>query len=521
MALAEYFQRNAQAAAALVKGFDASLLAARLEKEVIGVVLDGSVHATLEAQAAIDLTLRLLARLYPTLVIAGQAGTKPAYVRQLAQLARDINPRVDIHDDINKATKLLVFGNTRVAARGKAKQYMWYVGSDNWVARLSKGAPVGSGNSSNPLGAGAAACVAAANIFRAVFAEEMGEAALDTELAVSLIDLRSTTVKTPNPALAELELKDVHLVGAGAIGNGVLWALSRMPCKGNLHVVDPEKVTDSNLQRYVMLTAADGDKGKASLAAQWLGPHKGLTVTPHPSDWAAHIAAIPDYKVETVLSAVDSANARIQIQASLPRVIFNAWTQSGEAGLSRHHFLGPMACLACLYIPTGQAENEDVIVTRALRLPNDQIREVRRRLQQGVPTDGPFLQIIAAAASLPFERLAQFENRPLRDLYVEGVCGGQVMEFHQAAIQAKAEVPMGFQSTLAGLLLVAELARPFPLNDTVTQIDLMATFPERPGHPKGRTRLPQCLCLDEDFIQVFREKYGPQPGDGSHGEIAG
>jgi hypothetical protein len=512
MALADYLQRNAQAAAVLVQGFDPSLLAARLDKEVIGVVYDNSVHTSQEAQASLDLTVRLLARLYPTLVIAGLLGTKAAYLSKLQRLARAINPKIDIASDIGTATKQLVFGRNRVAVRGKARQYTWYVGSDNWVARVSKSAPVGSGNTANPLAAGAAACIAAANVFRAVFVQELGQAALDSEVAVSLIDIRPVGPQTINPPLAEVELQDVHLAGAGAIGSGVLWALSRMPCRGTLHVIDPEKVTDSNLQRYVMLTAADKDKEKATLAVEWLKSRRRLTVKPHVSAWAEHVEVVPEYKVDTVLSAVDSAKARIQIQASLPRLIFNGWTQRGEAGVSRHRFLDTMACLACLYIPTGQAVNEDVLVVRALRLPEVEatIQEVRRRLQKSVPTDAQFLQQIATAAGLSPEKLAAFENRPLRDLYVEGVCGGQVMEFHQAAIQVKAEVPMGFQSTLSGLLLVAELARPSALTDTITQIDLLGTFPDRPGHVKGKTKSPPCLCQDEDFIEVFKEKYGAE-----------
>jgi hypothetical protein len=45
------------------------------------------------------------------------------------------------------------------------------------------------------------------------------------------------------------------------------------------------------------------------------------------------------------------------------------------------------------------------------------------------------------------------------------------MEFHGAALEAKAEVPMAFQSALAGILLVAELVRDHPLPHTVTQIE--------------------------------------------------
>lgn len=124
-----------------------------------------------------------------------------------------------------------------------------------------------------------------------------------------------------------------------------------------------------------------------------------------------------------------------------------------------------------------------------------------------MPTERAFLERIAAAAGLSYDKLSSFEGRPLRELYQEGVCGGRVMEFRQAALEAKAEVPMGFQSALAGILLAAELARPEPLPHTVTQIDLLSTFPERPGHPRAKTLTPRCLCLDEDFIEVFNQKY--------------
>lgn len=513
MALAEYFARNAQAAAALVQGFDASLLGARLEAEVIGVAFDADAERSSEGQAALDLCLRLLSRLYPTLAIVGLPGSRPAALRKLRALARDINPCIDLVSDVSTATKLLVFGSTRVTGNRKAKDHTWYVGSDNWIAKLSKAAPVGSGSSRNPLAAGAAACIAAANVFRAVFVQELGQAALDAEVATSLVDLRPASAATANPPLGRVNLDDVHLVGAGAIGNGVLWALSRMNCEGTLHIVDPETVTHSNLQRYVMLAAGDRTKKKAELAKTWLeGLAPGLKVEPHAATWAEHIGARPEHKVQTVLSAVDSAKARIEIQASLPQYIVNGWTQRGEAGVSRHDFLSGLACLACLYLPTGQAPSEDLIIARALRLGEDEptIREVRRRLVLRLPTERAFLERIAAAAGLAVEKLLAFEDRLLRELYVEGVCGGAVMEFHHSALQAKAEVPMGFQSALSGILLAAELARPVRLATNVTQIDLLSTFPDRPGHNRGKTTAPLCLCQDQDFVEVFRSKYGLQ-----------
>lgn len=511
MALADYFHRNAQAAAALVSGFNAEFLAKKLEAHVVGLAIDEAGPSSAEALATADLTVRLLARLYPTLAIVPVGKAKPASLAGLKQLAREINPKIDIDDSLERATVVLVVGRSRAPASKASPDHTWYLGSDNWIAAVSRRAPVGSGASSNPLGAGAAACIGVANVFRAIFQDEVGKAALDDSVRISLLDLRPATAKSPNPELTRVTLKDVHLAGVGAIGNGVLWALTRMRCSGELHIIDPEKVSDSNLQRYVMLKASDLGKEKAPLAVTWFGTSKGFSVKHQVSDWAAHVAEVPGYRVDTVLSAVDTAAARIQIQASLPRVIFNAWTQKGEAGLSRHpDFLSSMACLACLYLPSGQSKNEDELVRDALKLPNEKptLEQVRRRLQQNLPTDAEFLQQIATAAGVPYEKLAPFENRPLRDLYVDAVCGGQVMEFHKAAIQARAEVPMGFQSAFAGLLIAAELARPAALAETMTQIDLMAPFADRPSRLRAKTLMPHCMCADQDFRDVYAEKYG-------------
>lgn len=505
MALADYFERNAQAVTSLIKHYDVALLAQLLHAQVIGIAFDGNAERNKESVASIDLTIRLVARLYPTVAICGLKDASRPFVEQMVRLARAINPKIDVTDDVASATKLLVFGDTEVSAVATK----WYVGSDKWIAKLSTTAPVGAANSGNPFGAGVAACIGVANVFRSVFAAELGNPELDVQLETSAWTLQAVDRDTPNPEIADVALHDVHLVGAGAIGHGLLWALSRLRCHGTLHVIDAEQLSDTNLQRYVMAMSKNKDVPKVELAQSILRRNTRLKVIPHRSTWADHIGQTPDHKAHTVLSAVDSAKARIQIQASLPFRIFNGWTQRGEAGVSRHHFLDGKACLACLYMPQGQAVNEDVMVTQALKLGDDEatVKEVRRRLQQAVPTEHAFLERISRSTCVPIEKLKQFEGRSLKDFYVEAVCGGRVMEFHAAALQAKAEVPMGFQSALSGLLLAAELVRPEPMRHTVTQIDLLGTYPERPGTPRAKSLSPRCLCLDEDFVEVFKEKY--------------
>ena len=51
------------------------------------------------------------------------------------------------------------------------------------------------------------------------------------------------------------------------------------------------------------------------------------------------------------LVALDSPEARIAVQASLPGPLYNAWTHPADVGWSRHERFGEDPCLACLYWP--------------------------------------------------------------------------------------------------------------------------------------------------------------------------
>ena len=91
MAIPEYFQRNAVAIAQAVSGLDERKLASRLEKVSIGITIGRDAGGN-EGRAMVDLLIRLLARLYPSIIVCedGNIGLRD----QLNGLARRINPRV-------------------------------------------------------------------------------------------------------------------------------------------------------------------------------------------------------------------------------------------------------------------------------------------------------------------------------------------------------------------------------------------------------------------------------------------
>lgn len=503
--LADYFARNSTAAAQILANFDEAAFKDALNQAHIGVAWDTAATRTSEGRATLDLLIRLLARLYPTLTLLPLDVPAKDGAARLEALAKAINPRISIRRNGRGLKLAVVVGGTSPAIRTLQPIY---IGSDGWVAKVSRTAPVGSGRSTNCFGAGAAACLGAANVFRTVFNEQLGKPPLDDSLEFSLLDPNLRDCALPNPSTKQIDVGNVHIVGLGAIGNGILWALGRSDVRGEFHVIDKERIDLGNLQRYVMALRSDEDAPKSAIASRTL-KGRGRRVVPYDKTWAEVLDGVEDWRFDQVLVALDSAEDRIALQASVPRWIANGWTRGGEAGLSVHEELGgDTACLACLYIATGPAPAEDKIIADALGISD--VMEVRRRLDVGIPLDEDFLFRIAQAKGVPIERLRPFLGKAIRDFYMRGVCGGQLLEFTVGNQQLVGEVPMAFQSAFAGIMVAGQLvARQIGRRGSpnLTQVDLLRRFPDVPGQWRRKVPDSRCICRDPDYLAAYAAKY--------------
>lgn len=573
MALAPFFDKSALAAAAVLQGFDRAQFAALLDRHRVALAFDAVAVERAEGRMSLTLLANLLARLYPNMALVPLGDAAKAYCESLAAVVTAINPNIDLHviaegQDAAHAgtvmaavTLVLIVGDSPAAQFGLRDATAIFVGSAGWEARTSTQTPVGVGTSSLPFGAAAAACLGAANAFRHVFAAQLPEAAVDTALSFSTLSLstRAATGRAGVPeldagaptALTDLMLGEVVQVGAGAVGEGLLWTLARTPgLIGTLHVVDEQGVDASNPQRYVLTGGEEAGVGKVAVATEVFGgppasvagpsvlrqvpetERNALTVLPHAMRWGMFLARRPQpWRLARVVVALDSAKDRIAVQAALPAWIANAWTQPGDLGLTRHVGLGGTACLGCLYIPLqATARHEDVIVAEALGLA-DQLQGVRMLLATNEPVKADVLSLIAERLGVPAAELLPFVGRPLRTFYSEAVCGGLVMRLQARTAQAAvtgdaapaaptvagsggqpqdraAMVPMVFQSALAGVLLAAALVAdaaglPTPGPGQKAILNLLRPLPPRllvpvAPHPSGK-----CLCQDADYQQAF------------------
>jgi hypothetical protein len=494
MGLADYFHRSAVAAAQVLAGFDEAALSERISGITIELCIDE--NESDEANALVDLAIRLLARFYPRLRITGGGARRPRYLK----LARSINPNIEIGRSRGD------FGVALGAGALPSCPSPVFAGSDGWDAYVSTDGPVSVGTTRNPFGPGAAACLAVGEVFRQVF--EIG-APLHGGMTLSTLDLESRPT-TANWVIDGIDVGSAVLVGVGAIGNATVWALGRAPVRGELHLVDHQRLELGNLQRYVLGARKDDDCIKVELAERFLAGD--LRAVRHEEEWSRFVAA-HGHRWGQVLVALDTAQGRRDVQASLPYWIANAWTQPGDLGVSVHPWTQDGACLACMYLPSGPLPGEDRIIGSALGLTADlELLQIRRLLHTNSPLPPELYARVSAHLGVEPDALNRFADRPLRALYVEGLCGGAVLPLNRIGRPTHdVHVPIAHQSALAGVLLggrlVARALGRSPESTRVTRIDVLRPIGEYVTQPSKKDDRGICICQDPVYQNTFRSKY--------------
>ncbi|MDQ3934434.1 MAG: ThiF family adenylyltransferase [Actinomycetota bacterium] len=524
MSLPRFLDRVVDAAAPALGGLERDAVRSKLEGTSVTLVAgeranDGA------GRAGGLLTANLLARLYPRIQLEGPQEFVEAAKSEIVL----VNPRADIGPREDKSAAALGYETSTVEKASVS------VCARGWNAYVDS-----SVDESEPAAGPAALAAAAlgvAELFRLVFAAQLGDRARKREQrgAFNLI-----TLGPPSFGLAVPDAIDAgtfRLVGAGAIGQAAARTLADSGARGTLLAVDHEKVALSNLQRYVLTRDTDIGAVKVDLLRERLGT-SSVEVVPIAAEWHAGLA---DEQLPTLV-ALDSAEARIGVQASLPGPIYNAWTQPADVGWSRHERFGEDPCLACLYWPERQAPSRHEQIAAAF---GQHPLRVLGYLVQGLPVGlplphggipvvpgfdlpadadqwlvTPIVDDIAAAAGVDNGTLAAWRELPLADVYQDGICGGALLHLGVGEAPREVLVPLAHQSVLAGVMLatqylvaqVPELARARAAA-VEGRYDVLAGLPQVIGRP--RTRTDQCLCGDAVFRSVYGEKLGQGAGTGA------
>lgn len=246
----------------------------------------------------------------------------------------------------------------------------------------------------------------------------------------------------------ECELADTYLAGAGAIGNGFLYALARLRVSGSLVVVDPDVVTDGNLNRCVWFTDGDRTHHKTDRLCEAAAPFfPNLRLMPE----AMTIQQLGKKQgqnnwLRRLIVGVDSRRARRRLQTEIPGEAFDASTTDvTECVLHHHQQPTDDACLACIYHETPDELSFERHIAESLGVELKDVKEhyisagAARRIHQKYPYV-PVEQLVGEAYDSLFKALCS-ESRLL------------------TAENKQVLAPFAFVSVLAGTYLAIELCR--------------------------------------------------------------
>lgn len=244
-----------------------------------------------------------------------------------------------------------------------------------------------------------------------------------------------------------VELGYAYLAGAGAIGNGLLWAGRHLDLRGRLEIADDDHVDSGNLNRQVWFHEGDIEAGKAERLAQHAQPFfPNLTLVPRPDRLQALHERSNGPWLRRLIVAVDSRRARRELQNECPGEVFDASTTDiREVVIHYHRQPTDFACLSCIYEPDSEEFSRESHIAEHLGVSLDEVRSER---------------VSAASAATIHMRFPHLAPESLVGLAYDSLfrtlCGEGSL---QAVTQREETAPFAFVSCLAGVLLALELVR--------------------------------------------------------------
>jgi hypothetical protein len=278
---------------------------------------------------------------------------------------------VEIRDDapaLHRYDAILSIG-----ARARPDLPWTVINSNGWVARVSSGSIDLSSDclQANPIAALGAACLGVAEIFKRLIKLKETRGHLIDGLLFSLYTYRCGD-EDPGPELPEPILLDLLMIGAGAIGNGVVYLLNRLPTAGRATIIDGQEFAPENLGTSLLIGPADIGVEKATFAANLLRPR--LNATGIATELAAFIARVGGMAAcrPVIINALDSIDARHDAQGLWPDLILDGAIGDFACQVSRHPWGEDTACLLCLFRHSG-GESAEVLASRATGLQSARV----------------------------------------------------------------------------------------------------------------------------------------------------
>jgi hypothetical protein len=234
------------------------------------------------------------------------------------------------------------------------------INSSGWVARLATtGSPTPrlywKVETPNPLGALAAACLGVGAVFMMILGKPPA-VSMETSLFSHQVGSPGTLESGPPLPTSPLQI-DAFLVGCGAVTNGWVYALKRLPVVGRLQAVDRQSLRLENIGSYVAVGRESVNRPKALLIKELLAP--AIDVTERSDQWEFFKIWL-DHGIELsplVIAGLDNVTTRHSVQRLWPETLIDMAAEGLLSQVIVKHKKGEGLCLLrALSIPPGEVD---------------------------------------------------------------------------------------------------------------------------------------------------------------------
>jgi molybdopterin/thiamine biosynthesis adenylyltransferase len=412
--------------------------------------------------------------------------------------------KINLGSDEWKPNVTLIFGNNKSI---EAKNPI-YISSVGWSIYISRNKPcswnIAAPNRISGMYAGA---LAVGEVFKDLI--PIAKMNKISHLEYDLVTHGRAKQPLLEPQLPDLlYFNNSTLIGCGAIGQTLVYALkTTFRLVGRFTLIDHDKFEASNEQRYIGAFEETRNLPKTDALLNWLSQNNaGLSVIGIPQKYEEVATITNTILDQEVIVAVDNIETRLNVQAALPKLIWNAWTDTGEGtlryGIGRHMINGDYECLACSYFPKKEVSEIKMIATRT-GFPEGEIRE---RLSKNDIITNEDIQRVAKNKGFPLDKLVVNIGKSFKE-FLHGECG----LFRLPSAEMHAITPAPHTPVLAGLLLATQLVLSRIKSTESNVIESTADF-DALGIPNPnciikKRKNPNCFCSDPDYVKVYNSKW--------------
>lgn len=290
-----------------------------------------------------------------------------------------------------------------------------------WTALGCRGGGIQrtSGGSASAAAAALAAALGAGDLFKRAVGHPrhqwLGDVAWSTWSHRMVTTLADPPDEDAPPVPDELDLGRVLLAGVGAIGSAVLYILRDVPLRGEVTLLDRDRVEASNLNRSPLFTALEATLGeeKTEVGRRFLAA-AGLPVDTRLGTWHEHGAALSRGRYDVWISLTNEEGAWAEVPFQMPPVVLHATTTSSWGFGAGRHIPRVEDCTLCR-LPHPAQEFRGLCAAAELEVQPS---------APPVVASLPFLSVAAAALvvaelmKLSFPRVREFANDVSADLRV-------------------------------------------------------------------------------------------------------